>query len=241
MFSKDTLFLRAWIIADGVTIPAIAHAQQIRVKDTQVTLTFQGGGGELYATVQGFKYTKSRPISPIQAKIICHQSPTTIIGLQQGEEISSDAQRLSSVIAYFENQQRRNDLDNRTLVEVFAFVGASEQEQGSHSRSIWVDAASTPPLVYFSPDLKEKEVIFFNLPKLNPPAILINSRITSENKGDVYVRQWKICFLYCEAKHYRLSIFDAAYVPDKAKIPDIKDKERSLSFILNKQLQTLEL
>jgi hypothetical protein len=51
------IYLRAWVEADGITIPAIAKGEEIQVSDRRIIMVFSSNSCELYATAVGKRYT----------------------------------------------------------------------------------------------------------------------------------------------------------------------------------------
>lgn len=209
--------LRAWLVADSVTIPAIATHDNIAINANTIALTIWGGGAELYATSLGKRYVvEPSPTSLVEAEVSL-SGTTGKIRVESNREFVIKALPKKGATAYFLTSATKG-----TPVDVVEIITGDNQilvkEGGAVEASL---------------NLSGKLIKFMHFPLIHPPAVSISS---------AKIEQLLVRLVYRQGKEFYLADIPVSLKPfdlvdvatgraEKAQRPE--DDPRQIEFIFN--------
>jgi hypothetical protein len=154
---EDTTPLRAWLVADGAVVPAIAKPPDITITSDCISLSFLGGGAELYAISIGSLYkVDETPAMYAEAETYLHgvKGQLHLLG-KTGRIMAQD--ETTSAIAYL---PAKGEAQGVSIVSQITGTGQLTIAEGG--------------IIEVSSDLAGKHIKFAKFPVIQPPAVSIS-------------------------------------------------------------------
>lgn len=197
--------LRAWIQADEITVPAIAKGEDIRIHSDRLSLTFHGGGSELYAIATGKTYTVQEKAESFADGFI---SQGRLRLGAKWNECTIIPEKTTEAIAYIQNG------------ETIDAVDIVEKINGRNQIAIASDLSITA-----SPELANLRIGIKRLPVYLPPSVMISAAGNTIQNYDIHL-------VYEENRKFYYGIARSCTLIDSSQTIDAPN--RTIEFIYSK-------